>query len=144
MRTSGCNLRPSGLAPYLTIERLREEFKRRIKTLLSRRSGKTNVRSLSSRCATGRWQASESEEAVASFLSFEAEKRGAIVTGFDADDVSRYQHVPCKNKPDHSVGFPMMRNGYWLAHAAYRSEAKVIYGGTSITCRSRCLPTTSC
>lgn len=62
------------------------------------------------------------------FLSFEAEKRGAIVTGFDADDVSRYQHVPCKNKPDHSAGFPMMRNGYWLAHAANKSRAKVIYG----------------
>jgi hypothetical protein len=62
------------------------------------------------------------------FLSFEAEKRGAVVTGFDADVVTRYQHVPCKNKPDHSAGFPMMRNGYWLAHSAYRSDVRVIYG----------------
>jgi hypothetical protein len=62
------------------------------------------------------------------FLSFEAEKRGAIVTGFDADHVSRYQHVPSKNKPDHSAGFPMMRSGYWLAHAAHKSNTKVIYG----------------
>jgi hypothetical protein len=62
------------------------------------------------------------------FLSFEAEKRGAIVTGFDADDVSWYQHVPSKNKPDHSGGFPMMRRGYWLAHVAHKSNTKVIYG----------------
>jgi hypothetical protein len=62
------------------------------------------------------------------FLSLEAEKRGAIVTGFDADSWSRYQHVPSKNKPDHSAGFPMMRRGYWLAHAANKSKTKVIYG----------------
>jgi SAM-dependent methyltransferase len=61
------------------------------------------------------------------FLSFEAEKRGAIVTGFDADDVSRYQYIP-PNQPGLPGRFPMMRNGYWLAHSAYESDAKVIYG----------------
>jgi len=68
------------------------------------------------------------------FLSFAAEERGAIVPRFAADDVSRYQYIP-PNQPGkiHPLAgsldfFPMMRNGYWLAHSAYKSDAKVIYG----------------
>jgi 2-polyprenyl-3-methyl-5-hydroxy-6-metoxy-1,4-benzoquinol methylase len=33
------------------------------------------------------------------FLSFDAEKRGALVTGFDADDVSRCQYGPARTSP---------------------------------------------
>ena len=62
------------------------------------------------------------------FLTFEAEKRGATVTGFDAENFGQYQHIPTDDKPDHSFGFELMRNGYWLAHEANQSKSKVVYG----------------
>ena len=62
------------------------------------------------------------------FLLFEAEKHGASVTGFDAESGSQYQIIPGRGAPDFSEGFRQMRNGFWLAHKAFKSSARVIYG----------------
>jgi hypothetical protein len=60
------------------------------------------------------------------FLSFEAEKRGALVTSFDADTHERIQTMP----PDalDPIYFNGMRNSYRLAHRAFGSRATTVYG----------------
>jgi hypothetical protein len=55
------------------------------------------------------------------FLTFEAERRGATVTSFDADSPQRYQMIPPAT-PD-TTYFQAMRNGYQLAHNQYNSKA---------------------
>lgn len=64
--------------------------------------------------------------AASGFLTFEAEKRGAIVTSFDADRVEQIQTIPPGAfDPAYFTG---MRNGYRLAHRLHRSSAKTVYG----------------
>ena len=65
--------------------------------------------------------------AASGFLTFETEKRGALVTSFDAESEKQYQFIPGRNIPDPET-FRRMRNGYWLSHAAFKSKAKTIYG----------------
>ena len=62
------------------------------------------------------------------FLLFEAEKHGANVTGFDAESGAQFQVIPGRGAHDYSDGFRQMQNGFWLAHKAFKSRAKVIYG----------------
>lgn len=62
------------------------------------------------------------------FLLFEAEKHGAAVTGFDAESWTQYQVVPGRANSHLKDGFFQMQNGFWLAHHAFNSRAKVIYG----------------
>lgn len=65
------------------------------------------------------------------FLSFEAEKAGASeVISFDAASPSHLQVVPYSDISDVTPGDILKRltNGYWFAHRALRSKAKVIYG----------------
>lgn len=60
------------------------------------------------------------------FLTFEAEKRGAKVTSFDADSPDRWQTVPPANVD--TAYFHGMRNGYALAHRLIGSRAQTLYG----------------
>ncbi len=64
--------------------------------------------------------------AASGFLSFEAEKRGAHVTSFDADSADRWQLGPGECI-DYAY-YEAMRNSYSYAHAALRSGARAIYG----------------
>jgi SAM-dependent methyltransferase len=76
--------------------------------------------------------------AASGFLSFEMEKRGGIVTSFDADDASRFSFLPFKDSlymTDRELKFKhvnkwlnKLKNSYWLAHRLLRSNAKVFYG----------------
>lgn len=61
------------------------------------------------------------------FLSFEAEKHGAVVTSFDADGPHRYQHVTGDESDDPEY-FRLLRNGYAFAHAKLQSKAKLVLG----------------
>jgi SAM-dependent methyltransferase len=65
------------------------------------------------------------------FLSFEAEKRGATVTSFDADGPERLEFQPqateaARLRTAHFLAG--MRNGYRLAHAAFGSRASRVEG----------------
>jgi hypothetical protein len=62
------------------------------------------------------------------FLLFEAERHGATVTGFDAESWTQYQVIPGRAANHLGSGFNQLRNGFWLAHKAFHSRAKVIYG----------------
>jgi hypothetical protein len=65
------------------------------------------------------------------FLSFEAEKRGAIVTSFDVaigDQVNIDAKTDAEAKRNEVV---MMQNGYWFAHRLLQSKARVVYGDAS-------------
>lgn len=72
------------------------------------------------------------------FLTFEAEKRGADVVSFDMDDKRRQDFLPykghiCYEDPEAyyeqlNEGYQKWKNGYWFAHRALESEAKVYYG----------------
>ena len=61
------------------------------------------------------------------FLSFEAEKEGALVTSFDADGPERYEHVTgeLSHDPTH---FRRLRNGYAFSHALLESKANLVLG----------------
>ncbi len=61
------------------------------------------------------------------FLSFEAEKHGAIVTSFDADGPERYEHVTGDKSHDPSH-FRRLRNGYAFSHAKLQSKANLVLG----------------
>jgi SAM-dependent methyltransferase len=73
------------------------------------------------------------------FLTFEAEKRGAReVVSFDIGD-ARFQHLlPFKDSlyyTDHAkwctqrnAAYERLKNGYWLAHRLYKSQARAFYG----------------
>jgi hypothetical protein len=60
------------------------------------------------------------------FLTFEAEKRGATVTSFDADTHERIQTMP-RGRGDGTY-FTGMRNSYEFAHQAFGSRATPVYG----------------
>jgi len=72
------------------------------------------------------------------FLSFEAEKRGAHVTSFDAASMKQVFHVPFESNlyfRDRDLwdrqadwGLQMLKNSYWYAHQRFNAHAKVIYG----------------
>lgn len=65
------------------------------------------------------------------FLSFEAEKRGARVTSFDAESGTIFQFLPSKDSmtPEEAEDrHRQVRNGYKFAHAAYKSRAKLVLG----------------
>jgi SAM-dependent methyltransferase len=69
------------------------------------------------------------------FLSFEAEKRGAIVTSFDAESSEQIQFIPAINaegtagqRKASTEYFPRMRKGYWYLHECFGSKARAIYG----------------
>lgn len=72
------------------------------------------------------------------YLSFEMEKRGGIVTSFDADDASRYHFLPFKNSlyttnyklwsQQTNEWLEKLHNSYWMAHRLLESKAKVFYG----------------
>src|SRR5579872_1597740 len=61
------------------------------------------------------------------FLSFEAEKCGALVTSFDADGPERYEYVAggVSNDPGY---FQRLRNGYAFSHELLRSKANLVLG----------------
>jgi SAM-dependent methyltransferase len=72
------------------------------------------------------------------FLSFEAEKRGAIVTSFDAASMSQVFHLPFaenlyfedREEWDRrsECGLQELKNSYCYAHQARRSNASLVYG----------------
>lgn len=72
------------------------------------------------------------------FLSFEAEKRGATVTSFDAASMSQVFHLPFsgnlyfedREEWDRQVeeGLQRLKNGYHFAHRAMGSKALAVYG----------------
>jgi len=68
------------------------------------------------------------------FLTFEAEKRGAIVTSFDVatgDDVNVDPKTSAAEKRKEVV---MMQNGYWFAHRLLGSKARAVYGDAVRLC----------
>lgn len=67
--------------------------------------------------------------AASGFLSMEAEQRGAFVTSFDAEGSNQFQFLPNATGTEvPPLAFKMMRNSYLLAHRAFRSKARAIYG----------------
>jgi SAM-dependent methyltransferase len=63
------------------------------------------------------------------FLSFEAERNGAIVTSFDADSPSRYEYVFGETSQYvDDLAFERRRNSYALAHGKFSSKAKLVLG----------------
>lgn len=69
--------------------------------------------------------------AASGFLSFEAEKYGAIVTSFDAGTVDDREDVPENN--EHATSYVAdhlrrMHAGYDIGHRAYGSKAKIARG----------------
>jgi hypothetical protein len=60
------------------------------------------------------------------FLSFEAEKRGAIVTSFDLDRID--DSNPLADVPGETALLNKLKNGYRLAHSRLHSNAKTVYG----------------
>jgi SAM-dependent methyltransferase len=67
------------------------------------------------------------------YLTFEMERRGAQVVSFDA---VRWEEVPyawsraerARRDHDMDAALDRLKNGYWLAHRALRSRARVVYG----------------
>lgn len=69
------------------------------------------------------------------FLCWEMERRGAEVVAYDLSEQSQsWDLVPFGGAPDptfaaeRSAGLGRINNGWWLAHAALGSKAKVVYG----------------
>lgn len=60
------------------------------------------------------------------FLTFEAERRGAEVTSFDADSADRWQIGPGEDRDTNY--YVKMRNSYTLAYRALNSHAQSVYG----------------
>src|SRR5580704_2622550 len=68
------------------------------------------------------------------FLTFEMEKRGAEVVAIEVPDDPGWDFVPYPPETMTPI-YPMRRehmrrlkNSFWFAHAAHRSQAKVHYG----------------
>lgn len=62
-------------------------------------------------------------------LTFESELAGAAeVISFDAESHRQIQHLPGMGKGDTGETFRKMRSGYRLAHQAFKSRAKPVYG----------------
>lgn len=73
--------------------------------------------------------------AASGFISFEAERRGAIVTSFDLDSGHRRQAVPKAVIGDMGLFlqgsdgmYRTIKNSYWFAHRALQSKARAYYG----------------
>ncbi len=76
--------------------------------------------------------------AASGFLSFEAEKRGAKVTSFDADSTARYcrlPHTPSRYTHDREASIALdnkwldgVKNSYWYVYNALKSHNRVFYG----------------
>jgi len=76
--------------------------------------------------------------AATGFLSFEAEKRDAIVTSFDAASAALYFQLPIAGSMfvddydsslSHSEGvLEGIKNSYWLCHEELGSSARCLYG----------------
>jgi SAM-dependent methyltransferase len=68
------------------------------------------------------------------FLTFEMEKRGATVVGFDLADGKKWDIVPHDAEDldqvvnQFATHLERMKNGFWLAHAANDSKARMVYG----------------
>jgi len=66
------------------------------------------------------------------FLSFEAERRGATVTSFDAADATSWWVLPFADlevDPDQQEAvLQRWKNSYWLCHGEFESSAKCVYG----------------
>jgi len=69
------------------------------------------------------------------FLCWEMERRGAEVVAYDLSEQSQsWDLVPFGGAPDptfaaeRSAGLGRINSGWWLAHAALESRAKVVYG----------------
>jgi hypothetical protein len=72
------------------------------------------------------------------YLSFEAERRGALVTSFDMVSVSQIFHLPfaCNlNFRDRDewdrqkeCGLEKLKNSYWYSYHYFKSRNKVVYG----------------
>jgi hypothetical protein len=72
------------------------------------------------------------------FLTFEAERRGATVTSFDAESAARWHRVPIPGT--HHVedyagwrevadrDLERIKNSYWLSHEEFQSSARCFYG----------------
>jgi len=72
------------------------------------------------------------------YLSFEAERRGAEVTSFDAASVALMSRIPFaenlyfRNRDlwnvKHEWDLQRLKNSYWYAHERLNSHARVVYG----------------
>jgi SAM-dependent methyltransferase len=68
------------------------------------------------------------------FLTFEMEKRGADVVGLDLADGRDWDVVPYGSEDlglqvkAFAASLERIRNGFWLAHAAHASQARMVYG----------------
>jgi hypothetical protein len=72
------------------------------------------------------------------FLSFEAEKRGAQVTSFDAPSAALWRELPIPGTTftdDHDAWlehadewFGKVKNSYWVSHGELGSSARCVYG----------------
>jgi SAM-dependent methyltransferase len=72
------------------------------------------------------------------FLSFEAEKRGAEVTSFDARSAALWRELPIPGTRysedydgwlrDAEEWYARVRNSYWLSHEELSSSARCLYG----------------
>lgn len=72
------------------------------------------------------------------FVAFELERRGALVTAFDADSVARFQWVPFAGTLYHrdralwnaasEAGLTRYKNAFWFAWHRLRSRVGVLYG----------------
>lgn len=72
------------------------------------------------------------------FLTFEAERRGAIVTSFDAADAGQMFELPIVGgqfSSDYTswlaraeASLERMKNSYWLSHRELGSSARCLYG----------------
>jgi len=69
------------------------------------------------------------------FLSFFMERQGAEVVGFDHAERHGWDMVPYAGHDylarmhEYQAGLRRLGNGYWLAHRAFNSTARVVYGG---------------
>ncbi len=77
------------------------------------------------------------------FFTFEMERRGAEVVSYDLSPDDRWDVVPFARSPDpgnrsldgdwvlldtYSDAITTLNNAYWLAHRAFRSNAKMVHG----------------
>ena len=69
------------------------------------------------------------------YLCFTMEKMGADVVAYDLSDEQHWDIVPYNTGPDHERFMSghkhiirQLNNGFWFAHRAYNSRAKVVYG----------------
>ena len=68
------------------------------------------------------------------YLSFTMEKMGASVVGYDLSEKQQWDVVPfagCDTKQytaEQQAHIRRLNNGYWFAHRAFKSSAKVVYG----------------